>query len=113
MSDWPGAQDIAEELKALMNPGQGGLPPEVQEMIEAGKAQIDQLTQENGQLKAAQTEKTAEIALNQRKIEIDGIKVQVEAKKAETAQFEAETDRMKTEVEVARAHQMRNAGLPI
>lgn len=113
MSDWPGAQDIAEELKALMNPNQGGLPPEVQEMIEAGKAQIDQLTQENEQLKAAQTEKTAEIALNQRKIDIDGIKVQVEAKKAETAQFEAETDRMKTEVEVARAHQMRNAGLPI
>ena len=46
--DWPGADEIAEKLEALSS---GQLPPEVQKQMEEGKQQIEQLTQENQQLK--------------------------------------------------------------
>jgi len=52
--DWPGADEIAERLKALVPQPQQGLPPQVQQMIAEGKAQIDKLTQENNQLRASQ-----------------------------------------------------------
>ena len=46
--DWPGADDIAEKLEQQAS---GQLPPEVQKMVEMGKQQIAQLTEENQQLK--------------------------------------------------------------
>lgn len=110
MSDWPGAQEIAEELKALMNPNAGGLPPDITQMIEAGKAQIEQLTQENQQLKAQMGDKSAQTAINARKVEIDA---KNNADKNAVAQFNAETDRMSTEIDVAGAQQRRAAGFPI
>lgn len=122
MSDWPGADDIAEELKALMNPNSEQLPPEVQQMIEAGKAQIDQLTKENEQLKAGAAEKEARIRLDAEKLdlesekmrlerEIESEKVKLEAQKVATSQYEAMTGRMGAEVEVFRAR--KEAATPI
>jgi len=52
--DWPGADEIAERLKAI-NPAlqqQQGLPPEVQQMIQEGQQAIQELTQEVEALKA-------------------------------------------------------------
>lgn len=47
--DWPGADDIAEELDQLT---QNKVPPEVQKQIQDGQQQIAQLTQENQAMKA-------------------------------------------------------------
>jgi hypothetical protein len=60
--DWPQADEIAKRLNAMMpQQAQGGMPPELQQLIEGGKAQImqqgkqlEQLTQE---LQVAKVEK--------------------------------------------------------
>lgn len=46
--DWPGADEIAEELDAL---SKQKLPPEVEKMVQEGKQKIGQLTEENQKLK--------------------------------------------------------------
>lgn len=46
--DWPGADEIAEELEAMSG---GQIPPQVQQLIEKGKEEIARLTEENQQLK--------------------------------------------------------------
>jgi hypothetical protein len=51
--DWPGADEIAERLKAI-NPAlqNKGLPPEVQQMIQQGQQAIQELTQKVQALEA-------------------------------------------------------------
>jgi hypothetical protein len=67
----PEAEEISERLKAIIpQQAQGGLPPQVQQMIEQGKQMIGQLQKENEQLKTAK--------------DIDQQKMQNEAYKAET-----------------------------
>lgn len=56
--DWPGADEIAEKLEALSS---GQLPPEVTKQMEEGKQQIEQLTQENMQLKMDQSAEQAKM----------------------------------------------------
>lgn len=46
--DWPGADEIAEELEQM---GQPQIPPELQQQIEEGQAEIARLTEENQKLK--------------------------------------------------------------
>ena len=46
--DWPGADEIAEELEQM---GQPQIPPELQQKIEEGQAEIARLTEENQKLK--------------------------------------------------------------
>ena len=78
--DWPGADEIAERF-AKMNPSQEGqLPPEVMEMIQKGKVEIEKLNEELRALKADMS---------------------VEANKLLIEKYEAETDRMKTTREIA------------
>lgn len=84
--DWPGADEIAERLKAMQ--GQGGLPPEIQQQMQAGMQEIQRLTQENEQLKADR-------ALEAEKLGVDA--------------FEAETDRLKVVGEMTRPQQVRPA----
>jgi len=57
--DWPGADDIAEELDAMK---QQQVPPELQKAIEEGKQKIAQLEQENQNLKMDQQAEQAKIA---------------------------------------------------
>ena len=75
--DWPGADEIAQRLSALLPPQVKGVGPEV----EQAKAQLGQLAQ----------------ALNAAKAEIAGLKQDRahEARKLEIEAFEAETNRMK------------------
>lgn len=49
--DWPGADKIAEKLEAMSPKPGGGIPPEVQQMVEHGKELIGKLTEENQKLK--------------------------------------------------------------
>ena len=110
MQDWPGAQKIAEQLREFMNPNAGGPSPEIQQMIEAGKAQIEQLTQENQELKAKLGDKTAQNLINMRKVDNEA---RNNAEQNEIARFNAETNRMDTEIDVAGAQQRKAFGLPI
>jgi hypothetical protein len=77
--DWPQAEEIAERLKAMLPPQiqqQGGLPPQLQQMIQQGQEMIQKLSQENEQLKS--------------KAQIDMMKIEVERYKAETERMQAE-----------------------
>jgi hypothetical protein len=49
--DWPGADEIAEELEAMSQPQ---IPPELQQAIEKGKQEIEKLKEENLTLKMDQ-----------------------------------------------------------
>lgn len=110
MSDFPGAQEIGEKIEAFMNPQADSLPPEVQEAIEQGQAQIEQLTAENEALKAKLADKSAQIQVNAMKAENDA---KSNAAKNETDRFNADTNRMEAEIEVAGAQQRKAVGLPI
>ena len=64
--DWPGADEIAKRLKALVPPnalGEEGqqIPPQVQKILEEGKEMLAKLQQENQQLKADKSEAYAKI----------------------------------------------------
>lgn len=57
--DWPGADEIAEELEQMAQPQ---IPPELQQQIEDGKAEIERLQQENLKLKTDTSINRAKIA---------------------------------------------------
>lgn len=79
--DWPGADEIAKRLKTMLPPQlNGGLPPEVQQMIEQGKEQIGQQQQMIQQMQAYILKLEADRTANM--------------KKAETGQYDAETKRL-------------------
>jgi hypothetical protein len=82
--DWPGADEIAEELEQMSS---GQLPPEVQQLIEQGKEKIAQLEQENQALKQDRSLDEAELAA---KIENDKAALAI---KVQQAQVEAEAER--------------------
>ena len=90
--DWPNADAIAERIKAMIPmQAQGGLPPEVQKMIEQGKQQIQQLTQENQQLKSDQSVEQAKAQTDAlsatRKATYDKQKGDIDSYQAETARL--------------------------
>jgi hypothetical protein len=81
--DWPGADEIAERLKAI-NPalqaqGQGGIPPELQQQIQEGMMRLQQLEQENAALKADKSVEMEKIAVDRMKTQVEAIKVRNEA----------------------------------
>ena len=81
--DWDGAEEIAERLKKTLPPqlqdqDPNGLPPEVQGIIEQGKAQIDELTAKVKELESGQELKEDELRL--KKYEID-VKAELELAK--------------------------------
>jgi len=81
--DWDGAEEIAERLKKTLPPqlqdqDPNGLPPEVQGIIEQGKAQIDELTAKLKELESGHELKEDELRL--KKYEID-VKAELELAK--------------------------------
>ena len=66
--DWPGADEIAEELEAAAS---GQLPPEVQQMVEKGKEEIARLTEENNQLKNDRSLDEAELMQKQQQAQVE------------------------------------------
>ena len=61
----------------------GGMPPELQQMIQQGQQLIQKLQAENQQLKQG-------VQIDQMKMQIDSKKVEIEAYKAETERMTAE-----------------------
>src|SRR5215475_10633745 len=81
--DWPGADEIAKRLQAALPPnaqGDGGIPPQVQQLIQQGQQKLQELAAENAQLKADRT---------------------LEAQKLELDRYKAVTERMKVVGETA------------
>ena len=86
--DWPQAEEIAERLKSMLPPqAVGGMPPQVQQMVEQGKEMIGKLQAENQQLK--------------QKAQIDMMKAQLDAEKVKIEAYKAETERMQAEQAMA------------
>lgn len=90
LMELPDADTIGDELNAKLNPGQGGLPPQVQEQMQQGmqliQQQGQQLQQLQQQLQAAhqdQGNKARELDIKEQELRIKG--------------FEAETQRMEAE----------------
>jgi hypothetical protein len=78
--DWPGADEIAKRLRAVVPPhvlGEEGedIPPQAQQMIQQGKQMLEHLQQENEQLKSGQAEAMAKLELER---EIEFAKIQSE-----------------------------------
>jgi hypothetical protein len=98
--DWPGADEIAEELEAMSQPQ---IPPELQQAIEEGKQEIAKLTEENQSLKtdiSVDTKKAEMTALLQKqKQEAD---IQLQREKA-AAEIELERQKLGLEREKAAA----------
>src|SRR5574340_929129 len=90
--DWPGADEIAERLKAMLPPqvkGENGMPPEAQ-------AKIKQL---EGMLQQGMG------AFQQMRQELEGLKQDkaIDAEKLKIDQYKAETDRIKVQAEIGEA----------
>jgi hypothetical protein len=97
--DWPGADELAERLKGMVPPqAAGGLPPEVQKMIEEGKGEIQRLTQENEAMKADVQGKQMQMQQDAQKhaaeMEIKRLELQIEMRRLTIDEFGAQTDRM-------------------
>jgi hypothetical protein len=89
--DWPGADEIAQRLQALLPPaatGQAAAGAPQAAMLQAGLQKLQQLS--------------VQLAAAQQRIAAMDADRQVEAKKADTDAFKAQTDRMRMLHELAR-----------
>lgn len=122
--DWPGADEVADRLKKSLPPNlqeNGGIPPQVQQMIEQGQKLIQQLQNENQLMKLQLANKSAEVQLKQGDLAVKGYdaetrrmdviggteagglpgdptkvaEIQIDANRAETERYDAVTDRMR------------------
>ena len=120
--DWPGADEIADRLKAML-PAQlqgqdGGIPPELQQQIEEGTKLIQQLQAENEQLKADKTAeiakvqadqqaKMADLAAEDKKLQVESLneraRLDLEREKLTIERFKAQTDRIEAEAKMIEA----------
>lgn len=90
--DWPGADEIAEELEAMSSQK---LPPEVEKLIEEGKQEIARLGEENQKLKS-------DTSIDQAKLQADIMRAQVEAQnkvRIAMADIEAEKQIARAKIE--------------
>ena len=99
--DWPGSDDIADRLKAMLPPQLQGANPQLQAM-QAQMQQMDGQAREavgqlNGQLQQLQ-QQLQQAATKDQAAALDK---QIDAKKLEIDAFKAQTDRMKAEADVA------------
>ena len=86
--DWPNADAIAERIKAMIPmQAQGGLPPEVQQMIEQGKQKIQELTEQAQDLNAENMTLKGKIADKGNDVETDKTKNDIAKYQAETARL--------------------------
>ncbi len=79
--DWPQADEIAKRLKAMLPPqAAGGLPPQLQQMIQQGQQHIQELTQKNQQL--TQENQISKIQLQGKDLEIQKLNAVHQIKEA-------------------------------
>ena len=93
--DWPGADEIAQRLKAMLPAQIQGQNPEVvaaQQQLQALQAELQKMA---AALQEAQASNAAELAKVREEAEQADKKLDLEAKRVEIEAFKAETDRMK------------------
>lgn len=93
--DWPGADEIAERLKAMLPPQVKGENPEMaaaQQQLQALQGELQKMA---GALKQAEDDKALEVAKAKAQAEDAEKKLALDAKRVEIEEFKAETDRMK------------------
>ncbi len=95
--DWPGADKIAEKMEAMQS---GQLPPEAEKAMADLNTQVQQLTQENQQLKM---DNTAEMQKAQADIQVEEFKT--------TKQIELETFKVQSQVDLARQKAAADAAI--
>lgn len=105
--DWPGADEIAQRLRALVPAnalGKQALPPQVQAQLQ----QMQQVIQQGGQKLQELTQQlqTATVQLEAEKAQkgIDAQRLDLDQQKANLDEYRAETERMKTQADIAAAN---------
>lgn len=81
-SDWPGADDAAEKLEAMSNPQPQGIPPELQQQIQAGQQRLAELEAENAALKQQYLLKNRELDIKQQEADTKAAEVKAKALEA-------------------------------
>lgn len=105
LQDIPDADEIAEEIEKKLNPQQNGLPPQVQQQMQQGMAEIQRLTQENASLKQGQQMKGMELQakgqeaqannlIRAKELELKQKELEIKERELEVKLFEAQTDRI-------------------
>jgi len=106
--DWPGADEIADRLKAMLPPqlqnleGSEDESPEVTQVKQQAQQMMEQMGQQMQQMQQALQQAQAQANTEQEKM-------QVEKFKAEIEQFKAESDRKKIEIAAVVAQQEAQA----
>lgn len=93
--DWPGADDIADRLKAMLPPQLQGQSPQVMQMRQQMQ-QMDQMAKQAvGQLQQQLQELNQQLAQAKSQEQSNAIDAQIQAKKLEIDEYNAVTNRMK------------------
>lgn len=93
--DWPGADEIAQRLKAMLPPQVQGQNPEVQAAQEQLQALQGELQKMAAALQEVEASKAAELDKVRAQAEEAEKKLGLDAKRVEIEEYKAETDRMK------------------
>lgn len=103
--DWPGADEIARRLQAMLPPQLKGVDPQVQAAKAEGEAAVSQLKQQGEALKAQGLQMIealkAQLAATQARLQAAEGDKALHARKLEIEAFKAETDRMEAEARAA------------
>lgn len=113
--DWPGAEEVANRLKTMLPPEikaleeETQLPPQVAQMMEQMKGQLQQMAEQNAQLQASAQSKEQEMAfkageleIKQQELQLKGYELWLKAQQ-EDAKLDAEQrkDQNDTAIQVA------------
>lgn len=92
--DWPGADEIADRLKAMLPPQINGQNPEVQAMQQQLQQQDGQARQAIGQLQQQLTQAQQDQQAKQVEMQIKAQEMEMKSRELDLKAFEAETKRM-------------------
>lgn len=93
--DWPGADDIAERLKAMLPPQVQGKNPQVAQMQQQMQQMDAQAKQAVGQLTQQMQQLQQKLAAEQNSQQADMLRLEIDKKKLEIDAYNAETNRLK------------------
>ena len=93
--DWPGADDIAERLKAMLPPQVQGKNPQVAQMQQQMQMMDAQAKQAVGQLTEQLKQLQQQLAAEKNSQQADMLRARIDEKKLEIDAYNAETNRLK------------------
>lgn len=93
--DWPGADDIAERLKAMLPPQVQGKNPQAAQMQQQMQMMDAQAKQAIGQLTQQLQQLQQKLSAEQNSQQADMLRLEIDKKKLEIDAYNAETNRLK------------------